>query len=254
MPKIHRILLPVDSDAPESWLMALQFAEQINTASTPNVTDVVLLLHVKDNLRHTSLAGMMDGAHSKMLYDGKQLTLPSGAKLRMETKRKLSFGFSRPTTIIAFYANDEILEQVDGLRNLAGVVAVPEYLGYASEWKARWSPLVPGERREEPAAIIDDPVIEAAMKSLSRLINKSNGILVPRDKEWTQETLRILRNKGHSTDPANLKSWAIRHGWQVKAAGDLAKIATKIFDMKTKPSLAKIHDPQGKYERWQKGD
>ncbi len=122
--------------------MALQFAEQINTASTPSVSDVVLLLHVKDNLRHTGLAGMMDSAHSKMLYDGKQLTLPSGAKLRMETKRKLSFGFSRPTTIIAFYANDEILEQVDGLRNVAGVVAVPEYLGYASEWKAQWSPLV----------------------------------------------------------------------------------------------------------------
>lgn len=254
MPKIQRILLPVDSDAPESWLMALQFAEQINTASTPSVSDVVLLLHVKDNLRHTGLAGMMDSAHSKMLYDGKQLTLPSGAKLRMETKRKLSFGFSRPTTIIAFYANDEILEQVDGLRNVAGVVAVPEYLGYASEWKARWSPLVPGEKREEPAAIIDDPVIEAAMKSLSRLINKSNGILVPRDKEWTQETLRILSNKGHTTDPANLKSWAIRDGWQVKAAGELATIAKKIFDMKTKPSLAKIHDPQGKYERWQKDE
>lgn len=149
--------------------------------------------------------------------------LPSGAKLRAETKRKLSFGFSRPTTIIAFYANDEILEQVDGLRNVAGVVAVPEYLGYASEWKARWSPLVPGEKREEPAAIIDDPVIEAAMKSLSRLINKGNGILVPLDKEWTQETLRILRNKGHTTDPAKLKSWAIRDGWQVKAAGELAK-------------------------------
>ena len=254
MPKIQRILLPVDSDAPEAWPMALQFAEQINTASTPNVSDVVLLVHDKANLVHTGLAGMMESEHSKMLYHGKQLDLLSGAKLRAETKRKLSFGFSRPTTIIAFYANDEILEQVDGLRNVAGVVAVPEYLGYASEWKARWSPLVPGEKREEPAAIIDDPVIVAAMKSLSRLINKGNGVLVPLDIEWTQETLRILRNKGHITDPANLKSWAIRDGWQVNAAGELAKIAKKIFDMKTKPSLAKIHDAQGKYERWTNGE
>ncbi|MBA4764383.1 MAG: hypothetical protein H2048_02735 [Erythrobacter sp.] len=67
MPKIYRILLPVDSDAPEAWLMALQFAEQINTASTPNVSDVVLLVHDKANLVHTGLAGMMESGHSKML-------------------------------------------------------------------------------------------------------------------------------------------------------------------------------------------
>jgi len=254
MAKVHRILLPVDSDAPESWPLALQAAEEIDTVSTPKVTDVVLLLHVKSILPHSGLEGFIGKAQSKMLRDGKQLRLPSGAQLRLETRRSLSLSFARLTTVISFYADDGILELVDGLRNVAGVVAVPEYLGYASEWKTRWSPLVPGDKKEAPAALIEDPVIESAMQSLSGLINKGNGVLVPRDKEWAQDTLRILRAKEHITDPANLKSWAIRDGWQVKAAGELATIAKKIFEMRTKPSLSKIVNADDRYRRWTEGE
>lgn len=87
--------------------MALACAEQINKTATPPVGEVVLLLHVKDLLSHTSLAGFSGEAHAKRLKAGQPLKLASGAALRVETPRTLSLSFGRTTTIISFYANNK---------------------------------------------------------------------------------------------------------------------------------------------------
>jgi hypothetical protein len=87
MAMAHRIFLPIDSHTDKSWALALACAEQINKASSPHVSDVILLLHQKSLLSHTTLAAFLGKAHAKMLRDGKQLRLPSGATLRVETKR-----------------------------------------------------------------------------------------------------------------------------------------------------------------------
>lgn len=84
--------------------MALVCAEQINGAFNPAVSGVVLLLHTKRLIDHTSLAGFLGDAQAKRLKAGQQLRLPSGAMLRVETRRTVSHGFSRNTTVIGFYA------------------------------------------------------------------------------------------------------------------------------------------------------
>lgn len=249
MPEVQRVLLPVDGYDEKSWPMAVTYAEQINCATTPPVGDVILLLHQKSLLSHTSIAGFLGDAQAKILRDGGKLRLKSGAILRLETKRTLSH-LTRPTTIIAFYADDTILEMLDGLQNVAGVVAVEDLKGQAAQWKARWSPTVPGEASKPPVELISDTVIVEALKSLSILINKGNGLLTTRDQDWAKDVLRILRNKGHTTDPNALKSWAIKDGWKPGAATELAKLAKKIFEGKTKPSLANIANANERYNRW----
>jgi hypothetical protein len=249
MATIHRIFLPVDGYDEISWPLALQCAEQINGAHSPAIRDVVLLLHQQSILDHSTLAGFLGISHAKALRAGKSLGLPSGATLRLETKKTIRH-FGRPTTIIAFYADDAILEIVDGLKKVAGVVAVEDLKGSAAEWKARWSPTVPGEAAKPPVELIGDLVIVEALKSLSMLINKGNGLLISRDQDWAKDVLRILRAKGHTADPNALKSWAIKNGWTPGAAGDLAKLAKKTFDMKTKPSLANIANANERYDRW----
>lgn len=249
MGKLHRIFLPVDGYDEISWPLALQCAEQINCAHSPAVRDVILLLHQQSILDHSTLAGFLGSPHAKALRAGKSLGLPSGATLRLETKKTISH-LARPTTIIAFYADDTILEMVDGLKNVAGVVVVEDLKGSANQWKARWSPVVPGEAAKPPVELIEDSVIVEALKSLSMLINKGNGLLISRDQDWAKDVLRILRAKGHTADPHALKSWAIKNGWTPGAAGDLAKLAKKTFDTKTKPSLANIANANERYDRW----
>lgn len=254
MTKIHRILIPTDSDDPQSWQDALCNALAINQACSPAIKDVVLFLPVKQNLKSTGLEGFIGKEHSKMLRDGKTLQLPDDANLRLETKQTSVHCFPRKTTIIAFYTDDRILEIIDGLQNVAGVVAVPDYMGRASEWKARWAPLVPGEEQTELEPLINDPIIIAAIKSISPLMNKSKGVLTAPYADLAKDVLRILRAKGHSADPKDVKSWAIRDGWTPGAANGLAKLAGRIFKLKAKPSLRQIANAEERYERWKNGE
>lgn len=247
MTKTHRIFLAIDGYDPNSWPLAIHCAEQINVAHTPPVSDVVLLLHQQSILAHSSLSGFMGDKLVKAMRAGKKVGLPSGATLRLETKKTISY-LARPTTIISFYADDAILEMVDGLANVAGVVAVEDLKGSADQWVARWSPIVPGQPAKPPVQLIGDPVVLKALESL--MVNKSNGVLTSVYEDWAKDVLRILRAKGHSADPQDIKSWAIKDGWKPGAAADLAKLAKKIFGMKTKPSLASIANVNERYNRW----
>lgn len=249
MVKPKRIFLPIDGYDPNSWPLAIHCAEQINAAHAPPVSDVVLLLHQQSILAHSSLSGFMGDQIVKALRAGKPVRLPSGAALRMETKRTISH-LARATTIIAFYADDAILEMVDGLTNVAGVVAVEDLKGSANQWVARWSPIIPGQAASAPVQLIKDSVVLKALESLSGLVNKSNAVLTSSYEDWAKDVLRILRAKGHSADPKDIKSWAIKDGWKPGAADDLAKLAKKTFEMKTKPNLAGIANVNERYDRW----
>ncbi len=126
---------------------------------------MVLLLHQQNILAHSSLSGFMGDQIVKALRAAKPVKLPSGAALRLETKRTIRH-LARPTTIIAFYADDAILEIVDGLTNVAGVVAVEDLKGSADQWAVRWSPIVPGQTAKPPIQLIKDPVVLKALESL----------------------------------------------------------------------------------------
>ncbi|TCN34140.1 hypothetical protein [Sinorhizobium americanum] len=78
-----------------------------------------------------------------------------------------------------------------------------------------------------------------------------NGVMHPRDKEFADDILRILRAKGHRAEPHSIKSWAIANGWKPSAANELAALAIKIGGLKAKPSLTKIYNAEGKYLSWQ---
>ncbi|MDQ3471620.1 MAG: hypothetical protein M3428_04480, partial [Pseudomonadota bacterium] len=102
--------------------------------------------------------------------------------------------------------------------------------------------------------LISDPVVETALNGHARLSNQSHNVLHPRDREYADETFRVLRAKGHKVDPAEVKSWAIRNGWKPGAADEIANVAAKINRLKGKPNLSKIYDPNSRYERWKAGE
>ncbi|NMN03884.1 MULTISPECIES: hypothetical protein [unclassified Novosphingobium] len=247
-----RVLVPVDDTDSEALAIPLAYAKTIAQRANSRAEKIVLLTHTKQQLRSTSLVSHLGVQACKALAANKPVGLGEGLVLHHETLQTLRFGVGR-AIVIAFYADEKMMDFVDGLSGLIGVIAVPWLKGGAGAWAARWTPHVHGEAAQHPAKILDDPVIESALKQLSLVTNLSHSALHPRDKQYADETLRILRTKGHSAPVASIKSWAIREGWKPGAAEDLARLAEKIFALKTKPSLSKFHDADGRYARWKAG-
>lgn len=242
-------MIPTDSQDPAAWKLALGYAQAIGSKAEPSVQDYVLLTHTKAQLRHTSLAAHLGEAVVKALNAGRTVNMPAGGLLRHATLQTLG-NLPRGAVIIAYYAEDRMLERLDGTTGLVGIVAVSDIAGQAEGWIERWNPLVHGRPAAPMAMLIKDAVVEKALAMLTRGINLAHGTLHPRDKEHVDETLRILRANGHILEPAEMRSWAIRNDWKPGAAEELAKLAQRIAGLKNRPSLAKLHNAHGRYQSW----
>jgi len=245
---MHRVLIPIDSQNAESWSYALAYAEKM-IEPRQNSANVVLLVHTKNQIRSTGLSSHIGSPQVKILNSGKPLTLPSGAQLQLKTLKTLGYTL-RDTIVIAFYADDKLLQVVDDHKELAGVIAIPDLPGDADLWVARWAPIVHGQVTKPATKLISDPVVENALLAITKMVNLSTGIGHPRDKEYANENLRILKTKGHSLDPDVLRSWAIQNGWRSSDANDLAILAKKIWGLKNNPSLSKIYNWRERYVSW----
>lgn len=247
MTKIIRVLVPLDSQEEETFGIALAYAE--HAAKAAGVADVVLLTHTKGQLDGTGLSRFLGPGATRALTKGKIASLSWGGRLRGETMKTLRYQAGN-AVMIAYYADEALLDFADGLRGVASVIAVPWVPGEADGWAARWNVHVHGQEKQEPVVLIDDLVVVRALETLTTVINRTTGLGNPRDKQMANEILRILRAKGHADPSRTIKSWAIRHSWSPKAAADLEGLARKIWSLKTKPSLAGFHDPNGRYARW----
>jgi hypothetical protein len=242
-----RVLVPVDAYDAESFRLALGYAQKI--CEKVGAQDVILLTHSKNQLSHTSLSRFLGPAALKALDKG-AMSLSWGGRLNAETMKTLRYS-ARNAVVVVYYAEPKILDFVDGLASVAGVVAVPDIAGEADAWVARWGAIVHGQAQQPPPILIDDAVFVRALEALSSVINMTTGLGHPRDKDVANDILRILRAKGHVDQSANIKSWAIRRGWRPDAAADLEALAKKIWSLKTKPSLSAIYNANGRYQQWQ---
>lgn len=249
MPSPIRVVVPIDCHDPSAWAYALAYAQRIGTEAQPPTTNFVLLTHTKQQLSHTSLGNHVGAAQAKALIANREVRLQGSGVLRHATLQTLR-GSGRQAVIIAYFAEDKMMETIDGLVGVTGVVAVPEFSGEVDTWSARWTPIVHGQQPAAPAVLISDTVVEKALAELSRGVNLSHALMNPRDKGYANETLRILRANSHVLEPDKIKSWAIKNGWRPGAADELAKLAGKIRELKSKPSTKEFHNADGKYHRW----
>lgn len=169
--------------------------------------------------------------------------------MRLETVRTLRW-VVKPSVLISVYSDQKMLDQVDSVKSLLGVVAVPHIPEALEKWEKTWSPTIHGVLKQPAQKLIVDPIFEQALISLTHSINLSHSLLNPRDKEHADRTLRILRVNNHAESSENLRSWAVRNGWPPKAADELEKLATKVQSLKSKPRLPDPEVAKKTYEYW----
>lgn len=245
-----RVFIPDNSRDTQTYGLALGYAVQICGMFDPPLTHVVLITHTNGQLdKWTSLNTTIGDARAKLLIKGQSFPVNEGISVSHETGTRLPM-VMRDAVVIVCYAEDRLLEKVDGIAGVAGVVVVPDSPSQATAWVRRWNPTVHGQAPAKPAAVLADPVVERALTELTATINRSTGIGHPRDRELADHTFRILRAKNHVEDADNVRSWAIKNGWKPGDAKDLGELAGKIFALKAKPRLSGIGGADQKYARW----
>lgn len=216
-------------------------------AQDQSIRDWILLVPQLGSLQHTSLSAVLGDALTKALQNGQQLTL-NGVTVRLETTRTLR-SYTQADAVVAIYSDQRMMDLLDSNRGLRVIVAIPSQEGDIDSWIRTWSPIIPG-RSIVADPLIQDSVVVAALKSLTARVNLSNRILNPSDAEATIGAFRVLRANDHSVDPAMIRAWCIRNGWDPAGADEAMKHATKAFNSKSRAKLRDTHWAPDIYQQW----
>ncbi|PRA33723.1 hypothetical protein [Pseudomonas poae] len=253
MLNVQRLLLPDTNQSPLHILAGVKIADRLG--ETSNTLEVIFLVPAKASLTSGALHEALGSTVHNSLVKGKPVTLPSGAQMRCETMKTLQW-VTKPSVIIAVFASQDMMDKVDALQNLVAVVAVPWTPDAIEDWNKTWSPQVLGKPKkvgtsaQAATKLIDDPVVEQAMKSLTSVANLATNVLHPSDEDLAKRILRILRSRDHGEPAENIKLWAIRNGWLPKAAERLETLAEKAFALRAKPKLDNPVHAEQSYQRW----
>ena len=95
-------------------------------------------------------------------------------------------------------------------------------------WARAVSPEVLAGKESFATVNLADPIVVAALTTLTHLVNQNNALTDPTDKDIAVTILRELRKQGHRLDPDDIYSWALAQGWNDRGAERLRQL---IVDM-----------------------
>lgn len=119
-----------------------------------------------------------------------------------------------------------MLDDCDRTKALA---VVPWLLRDVEPWRRARRPIdLLGAAPTAQSPSINDPIVRAAIRSLTMSVNLSTGLSHPSDKAHAVETFKVLKKAGHDWDPDDVHAWALANGWHNRGADDLRKYADGI--------------------------
>lgn len=243
-----RILIPDTTFDGGAIRMAFQYLARV-MAEDAGIRRCLLFIPTKGNIQSTTLEQVLGSKVSKTLSDGKEVRLGEGT-LRLETIRTFR-PYAPGDAVIAIYADRKMMDAIDSNRSLKAAICVPRLPEAVDDWKRTWNPVLPGGTQEE-VRLIGNPVVEAALASMTGRINLGHRVLHPSDTEAVKDAFRILRAHRQTEDPENIRAWCIKHGWHAGAADEAMEYAAKAFALRSKPSVQGTHWASDIYEQWEK--
>jgi hypothetical protein len=224
--EIERHLVPANGPQVEPIKTALNLLTELCEKLD---RDGILLVPTKANVRGTTLEEALGTKVAKALSKGQRVGLLGGRKLGLRTERTFWDSWTIEV-IIAVYPTQRMLDQIDSARNAAAVIVVAWIMDDVREWRRTWNPHVLGEAPTAPEVLIENPVVEEALKMLTSTVNLSTGLTHPSDKEAAVQLFRQLYKKRELYDPNSIRAWALRNGWAPKGADQLRDVAQAILD------------------------
>lgn len=221
---MERYLIPADGPDPVTIKRAIAFLDELTVRL--NQQNAILLIPAKQNLRG-AIEEAFGERNTKALEQGRQIALPGGATIRLETQRTLRYPWSQDP-ILAVYVTRKMLNLIDGAKHAAAVVVVPWAMDEVQEWTRTWNPRLPGQQQAPLEKVVDNPVVEEALKMLTHTVNLSTGLTHPSDKEQAVKLFRLLRDNREFYDADSVRAWALRNGWTLEGADQLHAVAQAI--------------------------
>ncbi len=149
-----------------------------------------------------------------------------GVQVQVFTGRTRPGVFAGP--LLVPWANGAMVGSAEECRP-AAICAIPWAEADLDDWKRAYDPV--DVRTGEPLGedqIELSPLVTQALISLTSTVNPSTGIHHPSDAQHARRLLKALYIAGEPLDPAEIRTWALAHGWEARHAEDLADLAGKI--------------------------
>jgi hypothetical protein len=193
--------------------------------------DTIMLIPAKLNLQGV-IEEALGNRVVRALAQGKRVSLPSGANMRVETQK--TFRDSRSQDLIlGMYVTQKMLNQIDGAKQAAAVIVVPWTMEEVAEWRKTWNPKLPGqESAPSQTVLVENPAVEAALEMLTHTVNLSTGLSHPSDKTQAVKLFRLLFDNGELYDADSVRAWAMRNGWTPEGADELRAVAQAVSERK----------------------
>jgi hypothetical protein len=151
------------------------------------------------------------------------------ASVGQETPKTLgSFRRTQPV-IISCWPTEKDLERLDKATGLRALAVIPWIEEEINTWRqARGAVDLLGVQPVPAVPTIADPVVEAAMRSVTRMVNLSTGLTHPSDRSAAIWALKVLKRNGHRLDPEELRVWAMANGWRADTSRQLGEYAAGV--------------------------
>lgn len=189
----------------------------------------ILLIPAKQSIQGTTLETALGTNAVKSLLQGRSVKLPGGGNLRLKTQRTFQDGWTSDI-IMGVYVTRKMLNQIDSADDAAAVIIVPWVMDDVKEWRRTWNPQVLGEEPAVTEKLIENPVVEEALKMLTDLVNLQTGLSHPSDKAAAVDLFRRLYKNQELYDPDSIRAWALRNGWTPDGADQLRSVSQAILD------------------------
>jgi hypothetical protein len=190
---------------------------------------------------------------AKAIRSGKSVRFIGDCRVRLETPSTLK-RTNEIQGLLAFYADKKMLDAVDAVSEARLTVVVPWTMDDdIASWRKTWNPTIVGEDEKPAERIVENPVVAAALSSLTVRVNLSTGILHPSDHAAATDLFHILKKNKVPFVPGDVRAWCVRSGWQPKFADDVQRVAEQALRSKSTPRGTGSSWAANIFEQWSKG-
>ncbi len=228
-----RILIPPHGSPLDPVKTALGILPEVMERIS-RVVDTTLFLPSKQSLdSHKTIGKVLGSQVTKTLLANKPVRFSHGGNLILKTQ--ITFReIQTDTIVLGVYVNGKMLNKMDDC-GAPALIAVPWMEKEVEEWRRTWNPIILGEKVDDDAPkeeepLIDNPVVEEALKSLTMMVNLSSGLASPSDRESAIQVFQILFSNNEHYDPKSIRAWALRNRWRPDGADELQAVAKAILD------------------------